>query len=81
MSLLVIVAIVWLGSGFLSAGFWYATLQRTWPILADRDRDTDAFVAWFGVLFGPFGLLSTMMMRAWRFGWLLPGTVPPEMRK
>jgi hypothetical protein len=69
-------AFVWLVSGFLSSGVFYAHFQRKFPSIADDNRREDAAAGvFFGLVFGPIGLFLSLFLSGFlKHGWALPGT-------
>lgn len=77
----VILAVVWLACGVVAAGCVYASLQREFPTLAERDRNSDRSFAALFLVFGPLGLSGLGLAAAsgpsaFKFGWLWPWPLP-----
>ncbi len=56
MIFLIAAGVLWLGIGYLSSAFYFASLQRTFPAVAEDSRGFDKRVAIVHVLAGPLGL-------------------------
>ena len=56
MIFLMAAAVLWLGIGYLSSAFYFASLQRTFPTVAEDSRGFDKCAATVLVFVGPLGL-------------------------
>ncbi len=56
MIFLIAAAVLWLGIGYLSSAFYFASLQRTFPTVAEESRGFDKCVATILVFVGPLGV-------------------------
>ena len=62
----------WVLCGFLAYGRELAELQRTFPDLAEQDRDLDRDRAWITAIFGPIALVVSLIFCRHGFMWRLP---------
>ncbi len=68
--------IAWVISSVVSAGFFFANFQDSYPVLAREERRED-FIVSVGIgmmcgMFGPLGILSALVMNhCGRHGWRL----------
>ena len=46
--------LIYIIGGFLSTGISFATLQRAYPILANKDYSQDMSISWLFFITGPF---------------------------
>lgn len=74
--LLVLGLTAWLFCGLVNAGFYYAYMQREYPVSAAQERPTDTRSAWATVVFGLAGLVATGLTGFYMHGWLWPGRKP-----
>lgn len=67
----------WLACAIVSSGTFLAYFQGEWPNMAANNYREDLGAGLFyGVLFGPFGLLGSIFLSGfWKHGWTL---LPPK---
>ncbi len=59
MIFLIAAGILWLSTGYLSSAFYFASLQRTFPTVAEESRGFDKCVATALVFLGLLGVLGS----------------------
>lgn len=68
---LISIAVGWLASGVVVAGYWYAHFQREFPSLAIEHERKDWWSAMFSISFGPLGLVNLVWRDNRKHGWSL----------
>ena len=65
-----LLAVFWIGCGYLSYGLAYAHFQRTYPYIAEEYRDRDHWKCAVMATTGPFNLCVIFLLRYWEQGFL-----------
>jgi len=71
-----IIIVMWLALGFVGAGWFYAYLQRAYPLLAEKNRRADTALTLISILFGFATFMAAMECEHHKHGWLFPGSKP-----
>ena len=69
--------VVWVLCGFFAYGLTLAAFQRSFPTLADQDRNIDRYRAWTAAFFGPIGLVVSLIFSGHGWMWRLPSRHKP----
>ena len=66
-----LIILIWFSCGFVASGFFYASFQKEFPLIANREDDTKFSLI---LVIGGCASLFVALTMASKYGWRFPGS-------